>query len=51
MGYKVIDYEGETMKSGFSTPGSAWNWIHSSFTPAFITDMNIHVVKEEDNND
>lgn len=47
MSYKVIDYEGEIMNSGFSTPGSAWNWIHSAFTPAFITDMNIHVVKED----
>lgn len=51
MGYKVVDYEGETVRVGFSTEISAWNWIYSTFTKDYIKDISLKVVKEEDNDD
>lgn len=49
MGYKIIDYEGETVRVGFSTEGSAWNWLYSVFTKDYIKDAGFKVVKEDDN--
>lgn len=47
MGYKVVDYNDETVMDGFSTEGSAWNWIYSAFTKDCIKDIGLKVVKED----
>lgn len=51
MGYKVVDFNNETVRDGFSTEGSAWNWIYFTFTKEYIKDVELKVVKEEDNDD
>lgn len=50
MGYKVVDFHNETVMDGFSTEGSAWNWLYSVFTKDYIKDAGLKVVKE-DNDD
>ena len=49
MGYKVIDFNNETVRVGFSTEGAAWNWLYSVFTKDYIKDSELRVVKEDDN--
>lgn len=48
MGYKVVDFNNETVHVGFSTEGAAWNWLYSVFTKEYIKDSELKVVKEDD---
>lgn len=46
--YKVVDFNNETVRDGFSTEGAAWNWLYSVFTKDYIKDAGLNVVKEDD---
>lgn len=48
MGYKVVDFNNETVRVGFSTEGAAWNWLYSVFSKDYIKDAGFKVVKEDD---
>lgn len=47
MTYKIIDYEGETVKNGFTTSAEAWLWLHDNFTQSHIRIYNMRVIKED----
>ena len=47
MGYKIIDYEGETVIDNFKTATEAWIYMQKEFTPAYIHDVNMKVVRED----
>lgn len=50
MGYKIIDYEGETLEDGFVTATDAYTCMSKLFTKEHIKNMSLRVVKQEDNN-
>jgi len=47
MGYKIVDFNNETVMDDFPTEGSAWTWIYSVFTKDYIKDVGLKVVKED----
>lgn len=47
MNYKIIDYAGETVNSGFASYTEAFHWITSLFTKHHIKLMQYKIVKEE----
>lgn len=47
MGYKIIDYEGETLEDGFVTATDAYTYMSILFTKDHIKNMSLSVVKEE----
>ena len=48
MGYKVIDYAGETVKSGFMTVGATYNFLYITYSVDFIKEMGFKVIREEE---
>lgn len=50
MGYKIIDYEGETVADGFVTATDAYTVMSVLFTKEHIKNMGLRVVRMEDNN-
>ena len=50
MGYKIIDYEGETVADDFNTATDAYTCMSKLFTKEHIKNMGLRVVKQEDNN-
>lgn len=47
MGYKIIDYEGETVEDDFYTSTAAYMFMQDLFTKEHIKTMGLRVVKEE----
>ena len=47
MGYRIIDYAGETLKDGFDTCGRAYSYLYISYSVDFIHEMGFRVIREE----
>lgn len=47
MGYKVIDYAGDIVESGFVSYGSAWHWLYQNYTSIALKELEFKVVREE----
>jgi hypothetical protein len=50
MGYKIIDYAGETVKDGFGTAAAAYNFLYITYSVDFIKEMGFRVVRKEEEN-
>ena len=50
IGYKINDYEGETVADDFNTATDAYTCMSKLFTKEHIKNMSLRVVKQEDNN-
>lgn len=50
MGYKIIDYEGETVADDFATATDAYIVMNTLFTKTHIKNMGLRVVRTEENN-
>lgn len=48
MGYKIIDYAGDTLEKGFVSYGAAWHWIYQRYTSAAIKELEVKVIREEE---
>ena len=47
MSYKIIDFEGETVESGFVSYTAAWLWMHDLFTDKHIKNMEYKIIRED----
>ena len=47
MGYKVIDYSGETVKDDFGSAAAAYHYLALTFSVDFIHEMHFRVIREE----
>ena len=48
MGYKIIDYAGETFKDGFDSCERAYSYLYISYNTDFIHEMGFRVIREEE---
>ena len=48
MGYKIVDYAGDTLERGFASYGAAWYWIYQRYTSAAIKELEVKVIREEE---
>ena len=46
--FKIIDYAGDAVKSGFVSFGSAWYWIYQNYTKEIINELEFKVIREEE---
>ena len=48
MGYKLIDYAGETVKDGFGSAAAAYNFLYITYSVDFIKEMWFRVIRGEE---
>lgn len=46
--FKIIDYAGDVLQDGFVSYGAAWNWIYQRYTNAVIKELEVKVIREEE---
>lgn len=47
MGYKIIDFDGDTVQDGFYTATAAYMYMQDLYSKDFIKDIGLRVVREE----
>ena len=49
--FKIVDYKGETVADNFSSVAQAGRYIVQNFTSNAIRDLELHTVREEEEDD
>ncbi len=46
--FKIVDYSGDVVETGFISYGAAWSWIYQHYTNAAIKELELKVIRKEE---